>query len=258
MNGEPVLKTIGLRVYYSGRLTLDDINIEVPENTVTAVIGPSGTGKSSLLRSLNRLNDLIPGAKVEGKVLYRGVDIYGEDVNVYYLRTRIGMVFQRPTVFPTSIYENVAFGLRINGVTDESEIRRRVEKALRDAALWDEVRHRLFDEAYNLSTGQQQRLCLARTLAIEPDVLLLDEPTSYLDPKSTRKIEDVLLQLKKRITIVIVTHSLNQARRIADYLLVLMPDDDGVGRVIEWGPAEEIFNNPKDQRTREYVTGLIG
>ncbi len=256
--GTPIIKTEGLRVYYGDRRILDDVNIEIYEGSITAVIGPSGTGKSSLLRSLNRLNDLIPGARVEGRVYYRGVDIYSGRVNVYYLRTRIGMVFQKPVVFPTSIYENVAFGLRINGVDDEGVIRERVEEALRQAALWDEVRDRLDDDAYNLSTGQQQRLCLARTLAIKPDVLLLDEPTSYLDPRSTRKVEDVLLGLKGSMTVVIVTHSLSQARRIADYLLVVMPDEDNVGRVIEYGPAEEVFNNPRDERTREYVSGLIG
>jgi len=216
MGGEPVIKTRGLTVFYGGRRVLEDVDIEIYEGSITAVIGPSGTGKSSLLRSLNRLNDLIPGARVEGKVYYRGVDIYSGDVNVYYLRTRIGMVFQKPVVFPTSIYENVAFGLRINGVDDEEVIRRRVEEALRQAALWDEVRDRLGDDAYNLSTGQQQRLCLARTLAIRPDVLLLDE------------------------------------------LLVVMPDEENVGRVIEYGPAEEVFSNPRDERTREYVSGLIG
>ncbi len=258
MGGRPIIKTVGLRVFYGDRKILDDVDIEIYEGSITAVIGPSGTGKSSLLRSLNRLNDLIPGARVEGRVYYRGMDIYSDRVNVYYLRTRIGMVFQKPVVFPTSIYENVAFGLRINGVDDEEVIRGRVEEALRQAALWDEVRDRLDDDAYNLSTGQQQRLCLARTLAIRPDVLLLDEPTSYLDPRSTRKVEDVLLSLKGMMTIVIVTHSLSQARRIADYLLVVMPDEDNVGRVIEYGPAEEVFNNPRDERTREYVSGLIG
>ncbi len=258
MEARPIIKTVGLRVFYGDRKILDDVDIEIYEGSITAVIGPSGTGKSSLLRSLNRLNDLIPGARVEGRVYYRGMDIYSDRVNVYYLRTRIGMVFQKPVVFPTSIYENVAFGLRINGVDDEEVIRGRVEEALRQAALWDEVRDRLDDDAYNLSTGQQQRLCLARTLAIRPDVLLLDEPTSYLDPRSTRKVEDVLLSLKGMMTIVIVTHSLSQARRIADYLLVVMPDEDNVGRVIEYGPAEEVFNNPRDERTREYVSGLIG
>ncbi len=253
-----VIETENLNVYYGSRKVLEDINAKIYENTITAIIGPSGTGKSSFLRSLNRLNELIPGARVEGKVLYRGMNIYSDEINVYLIRTKIGMVFQRPTVFPMSIYENVAFGLRINGYRDEEIIRSKVEEALRKAALWDEVKDRLDDEAYNLSTGQQQRLCLARTLAIEPDVLLLDEPTSYLDPRSTKKIEDVLTKIKNRYTIVIVTHSLNQAKRIADYLLVFMPDENNVGHLIEAGPAMKVLYEPEDPRTREYVEGLIG
>ncbi len=253
-----VIRTEDLNIYYGKRKILEDVNVDIYENSISAVIGPSGTGKSSFLRSLNRLNDLIPGARVTGKVYYRGRNIYEDDVNVYLLRTRIGMVFQRPTIFPMSIYENVAFGLRINNVKDEDLIYKRVREALIKAALWDEVKDRLDDGAYNLSTGQQQRLCLARTLAIEPDVLLLDEPTSYLDPKSTKKIEDVLLKLKERYTIVIVTHSLNQAKRIADYVLVFMPDEDNVGRLIEYGPSTQVLQNPIDPKTREYVEGLIG
>ncbi len=253
-----VIRTEDLNIYYGKRKILEDVNVDIYENSISAVIGPSGTGKSSFLRSLNRLNDLIPGARVTGKVYYRGRNIYEDDVNVYLLRTRIGMVFQRPTIFPMSIYENVAFGLRINNVKDEDLIYKRVKEALIKAALWDEVKDRLDDGAYNLSTGQQQRLCLARTLAIEPDVLLLDEPTSYLDPKSTKKIEDVLLKLKERYTIVIVTHSLNQAKRIADYVLVFMPDEDNVGRLIEYGPSTQVLQNPVDPKTREYVEGLIG
>ncbi|HIQ12808.1 MAG TPA: phosphate ABC transporter ATP-binding protein [Thermoprotei archaeon] len=253
-----VIKTVGLTVYYGGRKVLEDVNVDIFENSISAVIGPSGTGKSSFLRSLNRLNDLIPGAKVVGEVYYRGKNIYDEGVNVYLIRTRIGMVFQRPTIFPMSIYENVAFGLRINNVKDEDVIYKRVRNALVMAALWDEVKDRLEESAYNLSTGQQQRLCLARTLAIEPDVLLLDEPTSYLDPKSTKKIEDVLLKLKNSYTIIIVTHSLSQARRISDYVLVFMPDDDNVGKLIEYGPSPQVLNSPVDPKTREYVEGLIG
>lgn len=253
-----VIETRNLNVYYYDRKVLENINSKIYENSITAIIGPSGTGKSSFLRSLNRLNELIPGARVEGDVIYRGKNIYDEDVNVYLIRTKIGMVFQRPTVFPMSIYENVAFGLRINGFKDEEVIHKRVEEALRKAALWDEVKDRLDDEAYNLSTGQQQRLCLARTLAIEPDVLLLDEPTSYLDPKSTKKVEDVLMKIRDKYSIVIVTHSLNQARRIADYLLVFMPDENNVGHLIEEGPAKKVLLDPEDPRTREYVEGLIG
>ena len=253
-----VIRTEDLNIYYGKRKILEDVNVDIYENSISAVIGPSGTGKSSFLRSLNRLNDLIPGARVTGRVYYRGRNIYEDDVNVYLLRTRIGMVFQRPTIFPMSIYENVAFGLRINNVKDEDLIYKRVKEALIKAALWDEVKDRLDDGAYNLSTGQQQRLCLARTLAIEPDVLLLDEPTSYLDPKSTKKIEDVLMKLKERYTIVIVTHSLNQAKRIADYVLVFMPDEDNIGRLIEYGPSSQVLQNPVDPKTREYVEGLIG
>jgi len=253
-----VIRTEYLNVYYGNRKILDNVNVDIYENSISAVIGPSGTGKSSFLRSLNRLNDLIPGAKVTGKVFYRGRNIYEDDVNVYLLRTRIGMVFQRPTIFPMSIYENVAFGLRINNVKDEDLIYKRVKEALIKAALWDEVKDRLDDGAYNLSTGQQQRLCLARTLAIEPEVLLLDEPTSYLDPKSTKKIEDVLLKLKEKYTIVIVTHSLNQAKRISDYVMVFMPDEDNIGRLIEYGPSSQVLQNPVDPKTREYVEGLIG
>ena len=253
-----VIRTEDLNIYYGRRKILEDVNVDIYENSISAVIGPSGTGKSSFLRSLNRLNDLIPGARVTGRVYYRGRNIYEDDVNVYLLRTRIGMVFQRPTIFPMSIYENVAFGLRINNVKDEDLIYKRVKEALIKAALWDEVKDRLDDGAYNLSTGQQQRLCLARTLAIEPDVLLLDEPTSYLDPKSTKKIEDVLMKLKERYTIVIVTHSLNQAKRIADYVLVFMPDEDNIGRLIEYGPSSQVLQNPVDPKTREYVEGLIG
>lgn len=253
-----IIKTLGLNIYYGGRKVLEDVNVDIFENSISAVIGPSGTGKSSFLRSLNRLNDLIPGAKVVGEVYYRGANIYGEGVNVYLIRTRIGMVFQRPTIFPMSIYENVAFGLRINNVKDEDIIYKMVRNALEMAALWDEVKDRLEESAYNLSTGQQQRLCLARTLAIEPDVLLLDEPTSYLDPKSTKKIEDVLLKLKNKYTIVIVTHSLSQARRISDYVLVFMPDEDNVGRLVEYGPSTQVLNSPVDPKTREYVEGLIG
>ncbi len=253
-----VLKTENLNVYYHGRRILEDVNVDIFENSITAIIGPSGTGKSSFLRSLNRLNDLIPGARVTGKVFYRGKNIYDQDVNVYLIRTRIGMVFQRPTIFPMSIYENVAFGLRINEVKNESLIHERVKEALIKAALWDEVKARLDDEAYNLSTGQQQRLCLARTLAIEPDVLLLDEPTSYLDPKSTKRIEDVLIKLKERYTIIIVTHSLSQAKRIADYIMVFMPDENNIGRLIEYGPASQILYEPVNPKTREYVEGVIG
>ena len=253
-----VIETVGLTVYYNGRKALEGVTTRFRENAITAIIGPSGSGKSSLLRSLNRLNDLIPGARVEGKVYYRGVDIYSKSIDVYALRAKIGMVFQKPNPFPMSIYDNVAFGLRINGVKDEDLIDKRVREALELAALWDEVKDRLHESAYNLSVGQQQRLIIARALAVEPDVLLLDEPTSSLDPISTAKLEEVLVRLKERLTIIIVTHNLGQARRISDFTVVLMPGEDGVGRLIEQGPTSQVFEDPVNEKTKAYVAGLIG
>ncbi len=258
VGGEFVIETVGLTVYYNGRKVLGGVTTGFRENSITAIIGPSGSGKSSLLRSLNRLNDLIPGARVEGKVYYRGLDIYSSGIDVYALRARIGMVFQKPNPFPMSIYDNVAFGLRVNGVRDEDFIDKRVREALKMAALWEEVKDRLHENAYNLSVGQQQRLIIARALAVEPDVLLLDEPTSSLDPISTAKLEEVLVGLKERYTIVIVTHNLGQARRISDYTIVLMPGEDGVGRLVEQGPTSQIFEEPVSEKTKAYVTGLIG
>jgi len=253
-----VLETVDLTVYYNGRKVLDKVNAVFHENRITAIIGPSGSGKSSLLRSLNRLNDLIPGARVEGRVYYRGTDIYSKEVDVYSLRAKIGMVFQKPNPFPMSIYDNVAFGLRVNGVRDENMIEKRVEEALRLAALWDEVKDRLYDNAYTLSIGQQQRLIIARALAVEPDVLLLDEPTSSLDPISTSKIEEVLARLKERYTIVIVTHDLGQARRLSDHTIVLMPDKSGTGRLIEQGPTRRVFEDPINEKTRTYISRSLG
>ncbi len=255
---EPVIVTLGLTVRYKGKTAIEDVSVAIPKGAITAIIGPSGTGKSTFLRSLNRLNELIPGTEVDGSVYFKGVDIYGGDVDPYWVRTRIGMVFQRPNPFPMSIYENVAFGLRINGVRDEKLIEKRVREALEMAALWDEVKDRLGDDAYSLSMGQQQRLVIARALAVEPEVLLLDEPTANLDPVSTSRIERVLVRLKERVTIVIVTHSLAQARRIADYVMVMMPDERGVGRLVEFGPASKVLENPEDERARAYISGVIG
>lgn len=251
--GPYVIETEGLTVYYGGRKAIEGVSASIRRGSITAVLGPSGSGKSTFLRSLNRLNELIPGVRVEGRVYYNGVDIYSGGVDVYWLRTRIGMVFQRPNPFPMSIYENVAFGLRVNGVRDESFIRRRVREALEMAALWDEVKDRLDDDAYSLSMGQQQRLVIARALALEPEVLLLDEPTANLDPISTAKIEEVLLEIRRETTIVIVTHSLQQARRIADHVILFMPGGDGVGRVVEESPAGEFFTRPRTREAREYI-----
>jgi len=256
---DAIIQVRDLSVRYRSRYAIRDINIDFRRNHITAIIGPSGCGKSTLLRSLNRLNDLIPGADVEGKVLYHGIDIYSKEVDPVALRSRIGMVFQRPNPFPMSIFDNVAFGLRVNGIKfTKDELHRRVREALEKAALWEEVKDRLDAHAYSLSGGQQQRLCIARALAVEPEVLLLDEPTVSLDPISTAKIEELLTSIKKDYTIIIVTHNMQQAARVSDYTAVMMPDENMVGRLIEFGPTKEVFTRPRDRRTEAYIAGRIG
>jgi phosphate transport system ATP-binding protein len=256
---DAIIQVRGLSVRYRSRYAIRDINIDFRRNHITAIIGPSGCGKSTLLRSLNRMNDLIPGAVVEGKVLYHGIDIYSKEVDPVALRSRIGMVFQRPNPFPMSIFDNVAFGLRVNGIKlTKDELQRRVREALEKAALWEEVKDRLDAHAYSLSGGQQQRLCIARALAVEPEVLLLDEPTVSLDPISTAKIEELLISIKKDYTIIIVTHNMQQAARVSDYTAVMMPDENMVGRLIEFGPTKEVFTRPRDRRTEAYIAGRIG
>jgi len=256
---DAIIQVRDLSVRYRSRYAVRDINIDFRRNHITAIIGPSGCGKSTLLRSLNRMNDLIPGAVVEGKVLYHGIDIYSKDVDPVALRSRIGMVFQRPNPFPMSIFDNVAFGLRVNGIKlTKDELQRRVREALEKAALWEEVKDRLDAHAYSLSGGQQQRLCIARALAVEPEVLLLDEPTVSLDPISTAKIEELLISIKKDYTIIIVTHNMQQAARVSDYTAVMMPDENMVGRLIEFGPTKEVFTRPRDRRTEAYIAGRIG
>ena len=256
---DAVIRVRDLAVRYRGRYAIKGINIDFRRNHITAIIGPSGCGKSTLLRSLNRMNDLIPGAEVEGKVLYHDVDVYSKEVDPVALRSKIGMVFQRPNPFPMSIFDNVAFGLRVNGLKlTKSEMYQRVKEALVKAALWDEVKDRLDAHAYSLSGGQQQRLCIARALAVEPEVLLLDEPTVSLDPISTAKIEELLISIKKDYTIVIVTHNMLQAARVSDYTAVMMPDEEMVGRLIEFGPTKEVFTRPRDRRTEAYIAGRIG
>jgi phosphate transport system ATP-binding protein len=256
---DAIIQVRGLSVRYRSRYAIRDINIDFRRNHITAIIGPSGCGKSTLLRSLNRMNDLIPEAVVEGKVLYHGIDIYSKDVDPVALRSRIGMVFQRPNPFPMSIFDNVAFGLRVNGIKlTKDELQRRVREALEKAALWEEVKDRLDAHAYSLSGGQQQRLCIARALAVEPEVLLLDEPTVSLDPISTAKIEELLISIKKDYTIIIVTHNMQQAARVSDYTAVMMPDENMVGRLIEFGPTKEVFTRPRDRRTEAYIAGRIG
>ncbi len=255
---------LGLRlaVSYSGKSALEDVNLDVYRNTVTAFIGPSGCGKSTFIRCFNRMNDLIPGAKVEGTVLYHGADLYGRDVDPVEIRRRIGMVFQKPNPFPKSIYDNIAFGPRVLGHEGQSRRARR-EGALRQAALWDEVKDRLKDGALGLSGGQQQRLCIARALAVEPDVILMDEPASALDPISTTRIEDLMHELKREYTIVIVTHNMQQAARVADmtaFFSVVVAEDGSARRgiLVEYDTTAKIFTTPSDKRTEDYVTGRFG
>jgi phosphate transport system ATP-binding protein len=244
-------------VVYGSKLALTGTTLKIYRNLVTAVIGPSGCGKSTFLRSLNRMNDAIPDFRLSGRVLYHGHDVYGNGVNRVEVRRRIGMVFQKPNPFPKSIYDNVAWAPRNLGMKSELDVR--VERALTSAALWDEVKDRLRDSALSLSGGQQQRLCIARAIAVEPDVLLLDEPASALDPVSTAAIEELMHTLKSRYTIVIVTHNMQQAARVADRAAFFSLDrSDQVGTLIEYGETETIFRNPRDSRTRDYVTGQFG
>ena len=250
------IEMVDLGVAYKDRYAIKHINLEIRRNAITAIIGPSGSGKTTLLRSINRMNELIPGARVEGKVYIDGIDIYDKSVDPYSLRSRVGMVFQKPNPFPKSIFDNVAFGLRVNSIKDGIE--KRVEDALKKAALWDEVKDRLHANAYELSGGQQQRLCIARALAVEPEILLMDEPAGSLDPISTAKIEELMIQLKENYTIVIVTHNMQQAARVSDYTAVMMPDKDGVGRLLEYGPTRDVFTSPRDKRTEDYIRGRIG
>lgn len=248
-------------VHYGSSLAVQDVNLPVYENEITALIGPSGCGKSTILRSLNRMNDLIPGAKVSGQVLYHGQDVYGSEADPVQVRKLVGMVFQKPNPFPKSIYDNVAFGPRtqkLPGNMDDI-----VEEALRGAALWDEVKDRLKDNAFGISGGQQQRLCIARAIAVQPEVILMDEPCSALDPVSTFKIEDLMNELKKDYTIVIVTHNMQQAARVADrtaFFTVASDDDDGsrVGVLVEHDKTDKIFSSPANQKTLDYVTGRFG
>ena len=242
-----------LCLWYGSAQALKNVNISIPEKSITALIGPSGCGKSTFLKTLDRMNDLIPGVKITGLVEYGGQDIFAPSVDVSELRRRIGMVFQKPNPFPMSIYDNVAYGPRTHGVTARAKLDEIVERSLRDAAIWDEVKDRLKKSALGLSGGQQQRLCIARALAVEPEVLLMDEPTSALDPISTSKIEELALQLKKKYTIIIVTHNMQQAARISDCTAFFL-----LGELIEFGKTEELFAQPKDKRTEDYITGRFG
>ena len=247
------IATDGLDLYYGTNHALKNVSMELYTNKITAFIGPSGCGKSTFLKTLNRMNDLVPNVKIEGEVLLDNENIYDQRVDTTLLRKKVGMVFQQPNPFPMSIYDNVAYGPRIHGIHSKSELDDIVEKSLKGAALWDEVVDRLKKSALGLSGGQQQRLCIARALAVEPEVLLMDEPTSALDPISTLKIEDLMDELKSKYTVAIVTHNMQQATRIADYTAFFL-----VGEVVEYAPTTELFSSPKDSRTEDYITGRFG
>ena len=264
-NGRLVARAEGVSVWYGDTPAIRDVNLEVLRNKITAIIGPSGCGKSTLLRTFNRMNDLVPTARTEGRVTFRGRNIYDPDVDPVEVRRRVGMVFQKPNPFPKSIYENIAWGVRINGFRGDMD--GLVERALRRAALWAEVKDKLHESGMALSGGQQQRLCIARAIAVEPEVILMDEPASALDPIATLKIEDLMQELKERYTIVIVTHNMQQAARVSDYTAMMMLAEAGAepdrgnsraGTVIEFGEAEQIFTRPQDKRTEDYITGRFG
>ena len=240
-------------LWYGEHKALKDVNIEIPEKSITAFIGPSGCGKSTFLKTLNRMNDLIPGVKITGDIRYEGTDIFSKEVDVNNLRKEIGMVFQKPNPFPMSIYDNIAYGPRTHGITNKVELDEIVERALRDAAIWDEVKDRLKKNALGMSGGQQQRLCIARALAVQPKILLMDEPTSALDPISTSRIEELVMELKEKYTIVMVTHNMQQAVRVSDYTAFFL-----LGELVEFGKTDDIFSQPKDQRTEDYITGRFG
>lgn len=242
-----------LCLWYGTTQALKNVNINIAKNSITALIGPSGCGKSTFLKTLNRMNDLVPGVRITGEVRYDGKDIFAPGTDVNELRKNIGMVFQKPNPFPMSVYDNIAYGPRTHGVRNKAKLDDIVERSLRDAAIWDEVKDRLKKSALGLSGGQQQRLCIARALAVEPDVLLMDEPTSALDPISTSKIEDLAMDLKKKYTIVIVTHNMQQAVRISDYTAFFL-----LGDLVEYGGTEKMFEQPQDKRTEDYITGRFG
>ncbi len=244
------IRAKNLKLWFGNKEILKGVSIDVPENSVVAVIGPSGCGKSTFLRSLNRMNDFIKETKIEGTVLLDGKNIYDKDINVFDLRKSVGMIFQKPNPFPKSIYENIAYGLRIHGIKDKKIIQQTVEESLKDANLWEEVKDKLFESAFSLSGGQQQRLCTARALAIRPEVILMDEPASALDPIATNRLEHLIEKLKRKYTIVIVTHNIQQAARISDYTAFLY-----MGELIEYDKTEVMFTAPKNKRTEEYIMG---
>lgn len=248
-----IITTTNFDLYYGSFQALKSINIEIPEKEITALIGPSGCGKSTFLKTLNRMNDLVPGVKISGEIKFHGEDIFAKEMNVNLLRKRIGMVFQKPNPFPMSIYDNIAYGPRLHDSPKKTELDEIVERSLRGAALWDEVKDRLKKSALGLSGGQQQRLCIARALSVEPEVLLMDEPTSALDPGSTIRIENLMAELRRNYTVVIVTHNMQQAVRISDKTAFFL-----IGEMVEFGETEQIFARPVDRRTEDYITGRFG
>ena len=253
MTDTTILRSENLDLFYGDHQALKGITMSIPEKKITALIGPSGCGKSTFMKTINRMNDLVPGVTIKGQLLYREQNIYGSDVDVTWLRKRIGMVFQKPNPFPMSIYDNIAYGPRTHGIHNKKQLDEIVEKSLRGAAIWDEVKDRLKKSALSLSGGQQQRICIARALAVEPDVLLMDEATSALDPISTSKIEDLIAELKKSYTIVIVTHNMQQATRVSDRCAFFLH-----GELVEADDTEKLFSVPKDKRTEDYITGRFG
>jgi phosphate transport system ATP-binding protein len=253
---DPVFTLDNVSCHYGSFRAVKGISMDIQKNAITAIIGPSGTGKSTLLRSFNRMNDLVPGARVEGRILYHGVDLYGRRVDAVEVRRRIGMVFQKPNPFPKSIYENIAFGPKVAGYKGKMD--ELVEASLKRAALWDEVKDKLKTSGLALSGGQQQRLCIARAIAVSPDVILMDEPCSALDPVATLRIEELMTELKENYTIVIVTHNMQQAARVSDETIFLTMDDDRAGYLVEHGPTPQIFTNPQNRLTEDYVSGRFG
>lgn len=256
-NAEYAIEAHGVSVYYGSFLAVKDVDLKIEQQKITAIIGPSGCGKSTVLRAFNRMNDLIPSARVEGEILFRGQDVYAKDVDPVEVRRHIGMVFQKPNPFPKSIYENVAWGARINGYLGDMDVL--VEQALRAAALWDEVKDKLDQNALSLSGGQQQRLCIARAIAVKPDIILMDEPASALDPIATLKIEDLMRTLAEQYTIIVVTHNMQQASRVSDYTAFFsLAEGSRTGVLVEYGPTERIFTRPTVQETEDYITGRFG
>jgi phosphate transport system ATP-binding protein len=255
-NGDLAVEARNMHVYYGPFRAVRDISLKIKRHAITAFIGPSGCGKSTVLRSFNRMNDLVATARVEGEILYQGNNIYSQNIDPVEIRRRIGMVFQKPNPFPKSIYENVAWGARINGY--KAELDELVESSLRQAALWNEVKDKLNESGYSLSGGQQQRLCIARTIAVKPDIILMDEPTSALDPVATLRIEELIQELKKNYTIIIVTHNMQQAARASDFTAFYNMDENRAGYLVEYSDTNELFTNPKNELTEQYITGRFG